>query len=151
MALEEYRKRRPEMSYSLLSSDISLRVIQAAYQGVYAMERVSAIPLEMKRTYFLRSRTNPDLVKVKPQFRKKINYKRVNLMDNNFGLLKNDYDVIFCRNVLIYFDKVKQEEVIRKFCAHLKPGGLLFLGHSESIMGMNVPLTQVRPTVYKLS
>jgi chemotaxis protein methyltransferase CheR len=63
-------------------------------------------------------------------------------------LLKNPFDLIFCRNVLIYFDKPNQENVINKFCSHLRPGGLLFLGHSESIMGMNVPLKQIRPTVY---
>jgi len=64
--------------------------------------------------------------------------------------MKSDYDVIFCRNVLIYFNKLTQERVIEKFCSHLKPGGLLFLGHSESIIGMNLPLKQVRPTVYRL-
>jgi chemotaxis protein methyltransferase CheR len=71
-------------------------------------------------------------------------------MDAKFGLSKNGFDIIFCRNVLIYFDKATQERVIRKFCFHLKPGGLLFLGHSESIIGMDLPLRQIRPTVYRL-
>lgn len=148
MALEEYRKRHPEVAYSLLASDVSIRVIQTAFQGIYDIEKIAPVPLELKRAYFMRSKSNPKLVRVKPQFRKKLQFKRINFMDNQFGLPKADFDVIFCRNVLIYFDKPTQERVIHKFCSHLKPGGLLFLGHSESIIGMNVPLKQIRPTVY---
>lgn len=148
MAMEEYKKRHPEMVYSLLASDVSIRVIQTAFQGIYDLEKIDPVPIELKRTYFMRSKSNPKLVRVKPQYRKKLQFKRINFMDNHFGLTKNDFDVIFCRNVLIYFDKATQESVIHKFCSHLKPGGLLFLGHSESIIGMNVPLRQIRPTVY---
>ncbi len=149
MVLEEYRKRHPELTYSLLASDISLRVIQSAFQGIYDVDKIEPVPLDLKRNYFLRSKSNPALVRVKPQYRKRIQYKRVNLMDDHYGLIKNDYDMIFCRNVLIYFNKATQEAVIRKFCSLLRPGGLLFLGHSESIMGMTLPLRQVRPTVYQ--
>jgi chemotaxis protein methyltransferase CheR len=151
MVLEEYKKRFPEITYNLLASDISQRVMQSAYQGIYTLDKMGTISQELKRSYFLRSKTNPHLLRVKPQYRKKIRYKRINLMDSGFGILKADYDIIFCRNVLIYFDKEKQEEVIRKFCKHLKPGGLLFLGHSESIMGMQLPLKQIKPTVYQLT
>jgi chemotaxis protein methyltransferase CheR len=149
MAMEEYKKKHQEAAYSLLASDVSLRVIQTAYQGIYDLEKIDPVPLELKRSYFTRSKTNPKLVRVKPQYRKKIQFKRINFMDNHYGMMKADYDIIFCRNVLIYFDKATQERVINKFCSHLKPGGLLFLGHSESIIGMNVPLKQVRPTVYR--
>jgi chemotaxis protein methyltransferase CheR len=150
MSLEEYRKKNPGMTYQLLASDISLRVIQSAHNGVYAIDRLAAIPIEMKRNYFLRGKTNPNLVRVKPQHRNKIEFRRINLMNDQYGLQKGDYDIIFCRNVLIYFDKQKQESVIRKFCSYLKPGGLLFLGHSESIIGMNLPLKQIEPTTYQL-
>ena len=149
MAMEEYKKKNTEVTYSLLASDVSLRVIQTAYQGIYDIEKIDPVPLELKRAYFTRSKANPKLVRVKPQYRKKIQFKRINFMDNQYGMMKADYDIIFCRNVLIYFDKATQERVINKFCSHLKPGGLLFLGHSESIIGMNVPLKQLRPTVYR--
>lgn len=149
MAMEEYKKKHPEVTYSLLASDVSIRVIQTAFQGIYDIEKIEPVPLELKKSYFLRSKTEPKLVRVKPQFRKKLQFKRINFMNSNFGLVKSDYDIIFCRNVLIYFDKPTQERVIHKFCSHLKPGGLLFLGHSESIIGMNVPLKQIRPTVYR--
>lgn len=149
MAMEEYRKQHPDTVYNLLASDVSIRVIQTAFQGIYELEKTDPVPLELKRSYFLRSRTNPKLVRVKPQYRKKIQFKRINFMDDRYGLLKADLDIIFCRNVLIYFDKPTQERVINKFCSHLKPGGLLFLGHSESIIGMNVPLKQISHTTYR--
>jgi chemotaxis protein methyltransferase CheR len=60
-----------------------------------------------------------------------------------------DFDIIFCRNVLIYFDKPTQEEVINKLCQRLKPGGYLFLGHSESITGIRTPLKTIKPTIYR--
>jgi chemotaxis protein methyltransferase CheR len=149
MSMEEYKNQNPEITYSLLASDVSTRVIQTAHQGIYEIEKIEPVPLELKRSYFLRSKSNPKLVRVKPQFRKKIQFKRINFMDNSYGLTKADFDIILCRNVLIYFDKATQERVINKFCSHLKPGGLLFLGHSESIIGMNLPLKQIRPTVYR--
>ena len=149
MAMEEFLKKSPNTTYSILATDVSTRVIQTAYQGIYEIEKITPVPLELKRTYFLRSKSNPRLVRVRPEFRKKLQFKRINFMDSNFGLNKADYDIIFCRNVLIYFDKATQEKVILKFCSHLKPGGLLFLGHSESIIGMTLPLRQIRPTVYR--
>ena len=150
MTLEEYKKTHPGLTYSLLASDISPRVIQTASQGEYDIEKMETVPQEMRDTYLLRDKADPKRVSVKPQYRTKIQYKRINLMHDNYGLIKNDLDIIFCRNVLIYFKKNIQEQVIRKFCNLLRPGGLLFLGHSESIMGMNLPLHQVGPTVYRL-
>jgi len=149
MAMEEYKKNNLDTTYSLLASDVSTRVIQTAFLGIYDIDKIDPVPLDLKRNYFLRSKSNPKLVRVKPQYRKKVQFKRINFMDNHYGVSKAEYDIIFCRNVLIYFDKPTQERVINKFCSHLKPGGLLFLGHSESIIGMNVPLRQIRPTVYR--
>jgi chemotaxis protein methyltransferase CheR len=150
ITMEEFRKTSPEMNYSILATDVSVRVIQTAFQGIYDIEKIAPVPLEMKHNYFLRSKTQPTLVRVRPQYRKKLQFRRINFIDNNYGLNKADYDVIFCRNVLIYFDRETQESVIVKFCSHLKPGGLLFLGHSESIIGMSLPLKQIRPTIYRL-
>ena len=151
MVMEEYKKQNPDMGYSIIASDVSIRAIQAAYQGIYELPKIDPVPLELKRQFFLRSKSDPSLVRVKPQFRKKIQFTRINLMDKDYGMIRAPLDVIFCRNVLIYFDKIIQEQIIRKFCTILKPGGLLFLGHSESIMGMTIPLKQVQPTVYRLT
>jgi chemotaxis protein methyltransferase CheR len=148
MSMEEYRKRNLNVNYSILASDVSMRVIQTAHNGIYEIEKINPVPIELKRTYFLRSKSNPNIVRVKPEYRKKIQFRRINFMDQQYGLRHQEFDIIFCRNVLIYFDKANQERVIRQFCNHLKPGGLLFLGHSESIIGMKLPLRQVNPTVY---
>ncbi|RAW00511.1 CheR family methyltransferase [Pseudochryseolinea flava] len=149
MVLEEFRKKNPHFKYNLLASDVSMRVMQTAYQGIYTLDKIAGVPHEIRREYFLRSKVQPDVVRIKPQFRKNISYKRINLMNDSFGLNSNMFNIIFCRNVLIYFDKQRQEAVIRKFANHLRPGGILFLGHSESIMGMNVPFRQIRPTTYE--
>jgi len=151
MVLEEFKKKHPPFIYSLMASDVSTRVIQTAHQGIYHKDRIAGIPLELKRSYFLRGNKNENLVRVKPEFRKKIIYRRINLMDNSYriNIDKTALDIIFCRNVLIYFDKSTQEKVIKKFMTCLRPGGLLFLGHSESLMGMNMPMKQLKPTIYQ--
>lgn len=151
MVLEEFKERNlRHVGYRLLASDISVGMLQTAYQGIYDIDKTGAIPMDLKRKYFLRGQKDPSIVRVKPQYRNQIQYKRINLMDVHYGLRRNEFDFIFCRNVLIYFDKPTQEAVIRRFCQHLKPGGLLFLGHSESIIGMNLNLKQVSSTVYQL-
>ena len=87
-------------------------------------------------------------IKIIPQLRSKIHYERLNFMDEYYNL-KDYFDIVFCRNVLIYFDRQTQEKVINKLCIKLNPGGYFFLGHSESIMNMNVPLKQIKPTVFQ--
>jgi chemotaxis protein methyltransferase CheR len=117
---------------------------------VYAEERAVQIPLHIKRDYFLKSknRINPT-VRLVPKLRQNTQFKRLNLMDDFYKEIPKDFDMVFCRNVLIYFDRETQENVIKKLCSHLKPGGYFFLGHSESITGLNLPLKQVVPTVFK--
>lgn len=150
MIMEEYKKQNPDIGYSIMASDVSIRAIQTAYQGIYELEKTDPVPLELKRKYFLRSKSDPTLVRIRPEYRRKIQFRRINLMDKDYGMIRSHLDFIFCRNVLIYFDKLVQEQILRRFCTLLKPGGLLFLGHSESIIGMNMPLKQVQPTVYRL-
>jgi chemotaxis protein methyltransferase CheR len=148
MVMEEYKKKFQATTYSIVASDISVRALQKAYEGIYNIERIAPVPLEMKRNYFLRSKADPSIVRVKPEYRSRVQYRRMNFMDHNYQM-NGDFDFIFCRNVLIYFDKENQREVINKLCKQLKPGGLLFLGHSESIVGMKFPLHQLKPTVYQ--
>ena len=75
-------------------------------------------------------------------------FRQLNLMEDDYGI-RRDRDIIFCRNVLIYFERSTQEAVLNRFCRHLHTGGYLFLGHSETLNGLDVPLLQVAPTVYK--
>ena len=150
MVLEEFRKANLPFCYSITASDISTRTLQAAYQGIYSYDRVSMLPDHLKRSYFLKSKDPANsCVRIKPEYRKKISYKRVNLVYDFDMPVSMSFDLIFCRNVLIYFDKSTQEKVINRLARYLRPGGLLFLGHSESTLGMTVPFKQVSPTIYR--
>lgn len=150
MVINEYLNGKKHFDYSILGTDISTRILDKAANAVYSEERVANIPLALKRKYLLKSknRENPS-VRVISEIREKTNYKRLNLMDEEYIQIPKNQDVVFCRNVLIYFDRVTQEKVINKLCSHLKPNGYFFLGHSESITGINVPLKQIKPTIFK--
>ncbi|TVQ14700.1 MAG: methyltransferase domain-containing protein [Bacteroidetes bacterium] len=148
MVLSDFIENNRNLDYSILGTDISSRILQKAFDAVYTEERVSNIPLELKKKYFLRSRDRAKpTVRLIPEIRKKASYQRLNFMDDSYHV-QEKFDVIFCRNVLIYFDRDTQQKVINRLCSHLKSGGYFFLGHSESITGMNVPLVQLKPTVF---
>jgi len=141
IVMEEFKRKanRSDLDYSILATDISTRVLEKARNAIYAMSSVENISLELKKRYFLRSKeAEKDLVRLRPEIRKKITFQRLNFMDEKFNV-PNNFDIIFCRNVIIYFDKETQETLINKFCKHLKNNGFLFLGHSETIMGMDLP------------
>lgn len=149
IVLAEFAAKNPGFDFSIIGTDISTQILQKAVDAVYKEDRVSIIPLETKRKYFLRSkdRQNPT-VKVIGDLRKKVRFGRLNFMDSYYDMPET-FDVVFCRNVLIYFDRPTQEKVINKLCDKLRPNGYFFLGHSESIMNMDVPLKQVKPTIFR--
>lgn len=148
MVISDFMEKQKNMDYSILGTDISSRILQKALDAVYTEERAINIPLETKRKYFLRSkdRVKPT-VRIIPEIRKKTWYQRLNFMDDSYHI-NETFDIVFCRNVLIYFDRETQEQVINRLCRHLKTGGYFFLGHSESITAMNVPLVQLKPTIF---
>lgn len=150
IVLEEFnRLTNNYLKYSVDASDISTEVLGKGIQAVYTENDITIIPNEMKQRYFLRSKeAGNDKVRVVKKLREKVKFFRFNLMSNAYPS-REKYDIIFCRNVLIYFDRATQEQVILKLCESLKTGGYLFLGHSESIIGLNVPLKQVIHTGYK--
>ncbi len=149
ITIEEFYKQNKTFDYSVFCTDISSEVIKKGVQGIYDESRISNIPLNIKKKYFLKGKEgNNNKVRVVPELRKKMTFNRLNLMDDSYSV-PYDFDVIFCRNVLIYFDKQVQERVINKLCNKLKKGGILFLGHSESIAGINVPLETISPTIYR--
>ena len=151
MVMNEYNRKSYEggIDYSILGTDISVRALQQAVSAIYKHDRILNLPIELRKRYFLKSKDpQSDLVRVNAQLRSKTRFERLNLMDEVYNV-GDEFDVIFCRNVLIYFDKETQEKVVNKLSDNLKPGGYLFLGHSESIIGKHVPLTQIQPTIYK--
>jgi len=149
IVLAEFAEQNLGFDFSILGTDISTQILQKAIDAVYKDDRVAIIPLELKRKHLLRSkdRNNPS-VKIGPHLRKKVRFGRLNFMDSQYEISET-FDVVFCRNVLIYFDRETQERVIAKLCEKLRVGGYFFLGHSESIMNMNLPLKQIKPTIFQ--
>jgi chemotaxis protein methyltransferase CheR len=148
MVLQDFAMIENGFSYSILASDISTHVLQKAAQAIYNLDHVATVPLVSKQRYLLKSKeTEKPTVRVVPQLRNKVQFTRINLMDSVLDV-DGEMDAIFCRNVLIYFDRKTQLEVINKLSQKLRPGGFLFIGHSESLHNFDLPIKQVKPTVY---
>jgi chemotaxis protein methyltransferase CheR len=149
MVISEFLEGKKKFDFSVFGTDISTRMLEKASLGIYPLERVDDIPLSQKKKYLLKGKdTEKPMVRIIPELRAKTKFERLNLMDNSYNVPK-EFDIIFCRNVLIYFDRETQEKVINKLCMHLKKGGYFFLGHSESVSGINVPLKQIKPTIFE--
>jgi chemotaxis protein methyltransferase CheR len=149
MVLTEFTHQHPDLKFSLVATDISTRVLDRAREGVYDADRVQSVPLALKQKYLLRSKDhNKNLVRMVPQLRTAVLFDRLNLMEETFSF-SDALDVIFCRNVIIYFDRGTQERLISRFCRVLRPEGYLFLGHSESVHGFDLPLRRITSTVYR--
>jgi len=151
MVINEFAERYTGcgFAWSIIATDISTRVLEKARQAVFESTQVTPIPDQLKRKYLLKSKDrNRGLVRIVPELRKTVWFRRLNFMDEDFGM-REMIDVIFCRNVIIYFDRPTQTRLLNKFYRQLVPGGYLFLGHSETLHGMDVPLVQVIPTIYR--
>ncbi len=149
MILSEFAETCPGFDFRILATDISTRVLEQAVRAIYQEERVIPVPPPMKKKYLLRSKDNrAKLVRIVPELREKVRFRRLNFMDGEFGL-REQLDVIFCRNVIIYFDRPTQERLLNRLYGHMAPGAHIFMGHSETLNGLDVPLEMVRPTVYR--
>jgi chemotaxis protein methyltransferase CheR len=150
ITLEEFLQRSVHQTpYNILGTDLSTAVLKRAMKAVYPEERISGIPFQLKKKYFLR-KPNADkpLAKIKPGYMSKVKFERFNLL-KSFNTFSQKFDIIFCRNVLIYFNRTVQLQVVSNLVKHLNEGGYLFIGHSESLNSMELPIIQVKPTIYK--
>jgi chemotaxis protein methyltransferase CheR len=136
--------------FAILGTDISTEVLRDARQAIYPRSFVAPVPSPMQQRYLMRSKDpRDDVVRVTPELRRQVHFERLNLMDEAYPF-DRDVDVIFCRNVLIYFDRPTQQAVLSRLASHLRPGGYLMLGHSESMAGSGIDrLRSVAPTVYQ--
>ncbi len=117
----------------ILASDIDTNVLDVARAGVYAADRVEKLDEQLCRRHFFRGRgPHEGKVRVRPELQALLAYRRINLLDERWDV-RGGFDAIFCRNVMIYFDKPTQYRILEKFAPLLKPGGLLFVGHSENL------------------
>lgn len=149
ITLEEYmRQKVSRFDYSILATDISFRMLKTAKEAIYPMSQANEIALDLKQRYFLRSKNMHDQkIRVVKEIRNKIRLAHQNLMDGSYPF-NMPFDVIFLRNTLIYFDHLVQKRVLSKVIHHLKIDGYLFIGHSESLINMDLPIKSVAPSVY---
>jgi len=147
--LNELAAQQNNVSFNIIATDISHSCLSKASRGIYTDRQATSIPVELRKKYLLRSKNSDEgLVQMGPKLRHRIKFKSLNLMDARFDVPK-DMDVIFCRNVMIYFNNKLREELVAKFESHLTKGGYLFVGHSESLNGIKTQLEQVAPMVYQ--
>ena len=138
------------IEYSIMATDISTKVLDKAKAGIYDENQISMIPLSLKQKYFLRSKDRTKgQVRVVPELRSGIAFQRLNLMDEKYSLREGSLDAIFCRNVIIYFDRPTQGALLERLCRYIKPDGYLFLGHSETVHGFDLPLMRTSSTIYR--
>ncbi len=149
MVLAEYAAGDTAFDFAILATDVSTRVLKVAHEGVYDQAKVLPAPLELRRKYLLRGRgENESLVRVSPRLRAKVSFHSLNFMADSFGI-RDAFDAVFFRNVMIYFERSTQEQVINRMAKHMAPGAYLFVGHAESLAGLDIPFRPVRTSVYR--
>ncbi len=150
IVLSEFAAQNPGFGFSIRATDISTRVLDKAKAGIYEERQIAMIPLSLKQKYFLRSRDRrKEQVRVVPSLRSLIAFQWLNLMDEKYMLREGSIDAIFCRNVIIYFDRKTQCELLKRLCRYIRNDGHLFLGHSETVHGFDLPLVRMASTIYR--
>lgn len=149
MVLADMGLQTAGIRFAILGTDICTEVLEEAALGVYPEETVAPVPPAMQHRYLMWSKRGGQAqVRIVPELRCRVRFQHLNLMDASYPI-DRDVDVIFLRNILIYFDRPTQQAVLERLCGHLRPGGYLFLGHSESMAGSDLSMVQVAPTVFR--
>ncbi len=149
MVLAEFVENRSDVSYNVLATDLSTDVLQTARKGIYAEDLIAPVPRDLQKKYVMVAKQQGRReVRISPKLRSRVGFARMNLMDEKYPI-GDMMHLIFCRNVLIYFDKQTQAGVLTRLCNCLAKGGYMFIGHSGSITGFDLPLKQVSNTVFQ--
>lgn len=149
VVLSEAAKRLKGFQFLVLATDVSRQVIETGKTGIYEEEKIEPVPSRFRKEYFLKSKDrSKGLVRVVPALRAKVIFRQLNFMEDNLDF-REPLHIIFCCNVIIYFERKTQEKIMNKILRPLIRGGYVFLGHSETIHGLDVPLTPVAPTIYQ--
>ena len=150
MTLREYFGPPAGWDVKILASDIDTEVLQKADKGVYSEDRTQDLPEDLKRKYFLRGTgTNAGFVQVRPDLRRLITFQRINFIEEPWPL-KTRFDIIFCRNVIIYFDRPTQQRLFQRMAGYLNSDGFLFMGHSENLSWLTDLFQPQGGTIYSL-
>lgn len=148
MVLSEYSYLDP-IDYNILATDIAGSMLEQAESGIYMEEKADPVPFNYKKKYLLKGKNRQEKrIKIVNELRSKVEFRTFNLLMKDFSHLGR-FDMIFCRNVLIYFERDVQFQIIKQFCNVLARGGYLFLGHSESLAGFSLPLESIKPTIFQ--
>lgn len=148
MVLSEYFSETGN-KFSILATDVSMRVLQSGSEAIYPESVIHPIPVPMRKKYLMRGTGEKNgLFRIVPDLREKVCFRQMNLMNSEFNI-GDQMDIIFCRNVIIYFDKETQIRLFSKIYNHLVPGGYLFIGSSETLYGVNNDFIPAGPTVYR--
>ncbi|MFC4698589.1 CheR family methyltransferase [Glaciecola siphonariae] len=138
-----------DIPVSIIASDIDSKVLQTASNGVYKLDQLASMENSVKKRFFHRGKgANAGNVKVVPELRNLLSFQKVNLMDSSYQLPK-DFDIVFCRNVMIYFDKPTQLKILEKIITHMRPDGYYYAGHSENFSHVSSILKPLGKTVYQ--
>ncbi len=149
MVLDEAFGASGTTDWKILASDISTRVLDAAQRGEYNADRMQGVPPNLRAAYFDKEgRGDESMYRVRESLRQRIKFHRINLSKPPFPM-QGPLDIILCRNVMIYFDNVVRTRLLQEFHRLLKPGGLLLVGHSESLTGLLSSFIPVSPAVYR--
>lgn len=143
--LEYFGAQYSQWDGGLLATDISEEILRKARQGIYTQENIGKVPPKILAKYF---HLRDNKYYVKEILKKEVLFRKLNLVSPTFPL-KGDFDLISCRNVMIYFDKETREVLLNKIYKQLRPGGYLFVGHSESLNGLNTPFKYVKSAIYR--
>lgn len=149
IVLAEYARQHGSFAWQIEASDISSRILERAQNAIYGEERVKMPQPEWLPRYFQKgSGQHEGFFRVKDELRRAVKFHRLNLLQPGYPVAPNQH-VIFCRNVMIYFDTATQQELVTKLIGQLAPGGHLIVGHSESLLGVKHPLKTIKPGIYR--
>jgi chemotaxis protein methyltransferase CheR len=148
MVLSEYALSHPPFDFRILATDVSTKVLEIAKDGIYPRQLIAPVPPGFRRKYLLQGKGTQPTVRIKAALRRTVSFHQLNFMDADYGV-REMFDVIFCRNVLIYFDRPTQQSVIARLCRNLNPDGYLFVSHSESLSGLDLPLVSLGSSCFR--
>lgn len=149
MVISEFAEQYPGYQFKILATDLSTQVLQHGQRAVYTEQTIEPIAQILRKKYLLRSKDrSAQRVRIVPQLRNSVTFKRLNFLEDPYPD-RCPMDIIFCRNVFIYFDRETQYSILKKMHAIMRPGAFLFIGHSETLNGLNLPFRQIESTIYQ--
>lgn len=149
MVAHDALRGHPRIHPKILATDLSLQMLRRAKRALFESHRVGTVPSDLRNRYLLKTQSESgSMLQVSPELRKLITFARFNLMKPAFPF-RYGFHFIFCRNVMIYFDRPTQEALVNRYAQHLHSGGYLLIGHSESLNSIDHSLTYVEPTIYQ--